>query len=515
MENAMEMTLGTILQISTSQYPEREALIFEDARATYSLFNERVNQRANALLQLGIKPQDHVATLASNCMELVETIYAVWRIGAVLVPLNMRLSPSELHYIIEHSDVTTLLFTQRFQETVDKIRPNFKIVQKIISFNTPPSPGYDDFEAITREQNTEAPQAEVLETDPATILYTSGTTGKPKGVVATHKNWVWGCVNASFLVKERQLLKNLTVYPLFHAGAIMNLAGSIFGGNSLVILKEFDPQTMLEQIQREKVHRMGNPPTVYNMILQHPDIEKYDLSSVLYLNSGAEVMPIETRKRLSRVFINAGFIENYGMTETCGFTTSRPGEYTADKPYSVGISSITNQVRVVNPDGQDTAPGEVGEIIVRGPNVMKEYYKDPEKTAEAIRGGWLYTDDLGKMDEDGFLMIVERKKNMIISGGENIYPKEVEDVLYRHPKVVDAAVYGVPDKIWGEKVCAAIVLKAGEQMTVEEIIDFSKQNLASFKKPKFVEFIDSLPRNTIGKVQRSELKQKYIEKNDE
>ena len=511
----MEMTLGTILQITASKHPEREGLIFEDARASYSALNERVNQRANALLKMGISRKDHVATLAPNCMELVETIFAVWRIGAVLVPLNMRLSPGEMHYIIEHSDVTVLLFTDRFQETIHQIKPTLKKVRKFVSFNNPPSPGFDDFEVLTNGQGADVPPVGVIENDPATILYTSGTTGKPKGVVATHKNWVWACANASFLKSQNAPIKNLTVYPLFHAGSIINLCGSIFGGNPLVILKEFDPQIMLEQIQKEKVQRMGNPPTVYNMILQHPDIQKYDLSSVIYLNSGAEVMPNETRKRLSRVFVNAGFVDNYGMTETCGNTTSRSEEYTEAKPYSVGIPGITNQVRVVNSKGQDTTPGEVGEIIVRGPNVMQEYYKDPEKTAEAIRGGWLYTDDLGKMDEDGFLMIVERKKNMIISGGENIYPKEVEDVLYRHPKVVDAAVYGVPDKIWGEKVCAAIVLKAGEQMTVEEIIDFSKQNLASFKKPKFVEFIDALPRNTIGKVQRSELKQKFTENKSE
>jgi len=307
-------------------------------------------------------------------------------------------------------------------------------------------------------------------------------------------------------------MKSLTVYPLFHAGSIANLAGNIFAGYTLVILKAFDPVQMLQLIQEEKVNRLGNPPTVYKMILQQPDIEKYDLSSVRYLMSGSEVMPDATRNQLKKVFPNAGIIDNYGMTETCGGTTSRSEEYTEAKPYSVGLPPVSLRVRVVNEQGEDTAPGEVGEIIVRGPNVMQEYYKDPEKTAEALRNGWLYTQDLGRLDEDGFLYIVERKKNMIISGGENIYPKEVEDVLYRHPKIAEVAVYGAPDEVWGEKVCAAVVLKKGEQLTAEEVIEFSKQNLASFKKPKFVEFVDELPKSPIGKVLRTELKKRFINK---
>jgi len=296
----MEMTLGTTLQINADKYPDREALIFQNARATFSLLNARVNRRANALLSLGVARNDHVATLASNCMELVETIYAVWRIGAVLVPLNIRLSPNELFYIIEHSDVSTLLFLDMFQETIIQIKPNLDNVRNFLSFGCIPSSGYDDFEEKTHEQSTYAPSEEAKETDTATLLYTAGTTGKPKGVVTTHKNWVWANANATFFRKEKGPLKALTVYPLFHAGSIQNLTINIFVGNSLVMLKEFNPQLMLEQIQEEKVNLMGNPPTVYNMILQVPEIENYDLSSIRYLMSGSEVMPDETRKRLKK-----------------------------------------------------------------------------------------------------------------------------------------------------------------------------------------------------------------------
>ncbi|MBW2322854.1 MAG: AMP-binding protein [Deltaproteobacteria bacterium] len=449
----MEITLGTMLKINAAKYPRDEAVIFDDARATYSQLNDRVNKRANALLSLGVKKGDHVATLASNCLELVETIYAIWRIGAVLVPLNIRLSPGELTYIVDHSDVSTVLFLDTLNETITQIKPQLEEVKRFFSFGKNPVEGFIDFEVKTDQQSTQEPSGEIKEEEVATILYTAGTTGKPKGVVATHKNWIWMNINSTAGRTREPGMKSMTVYPLFHAGSIANLTGNIFAGYTLVILKAFDPKQMLEFIQKEKINRLGNPPTVYKMILQQPEISSYDLSSVRYLMSGSEVMPDETRNQLKKVFCNAGIIDNYGMTETCGGTTSRSEEYTAEKPFSVGLPHISELVRVVDGQGEDVASGEVGEIIVRGPNVMREYYKDPEKTAEALRNGWLYTQDL-----------------------------------------------------------AAVVLKQGEEMTPEEVIEFSKQNLASFKKPKFVEFIDSLPKSPIGKVLRSKLKERFINK---
>jgi acyl-CoA synthetase (AMP-forming)/AMP-acid ligase II len=223
-------------------------------------------------------------------------------------------------------------------------------------------------------------------------------------------------------------------------------------------------------------------------------------------------MPDETRRRLMKTFTRAGIIEGYGMTETCGITTVRQKEYTDSKPYSVGLTPSIIQVRVVDEQGDEVAPNEIGEIIVRGPNVMKEYYKDPEKTAEALRDGWLWTHDLGRRDKEGFLYIIERKNDMIKSGGENIYPKEVEDILYRHPKIAEAAVFGVRDPVWGQNVFAAVVLKNGAKMRSEEVIQYCKENLASFKKPKHVEFVDSLPRSPIGKVLRSELRKRFESK---
>lgn len=502
----MEMNLGSILRISANKYPHRDAVIFENDRATFAELQERVNQRAHGLLGLGIQKGDHVATLAVNCRELVETIFAVLRIGAVLVPLNIRLSATELSYIIDHSDVSTIIFLKGFEGIIGQIQPRLKQVKRFLVIGGSPSPNFIDFNAAAAEQSKDEPSIEVQEQDVAMILYTAGTTGRPKGAVLTHENWLWSAINGTIAFRVRPGLRSLIVYPFFHVAGFINLFVCIFSAAPLVTLQKFDPIKFLELIEREKVDRMANPPTVYNRILQAPDVEKYDLSSIRYLMSGAEVMPDETRNQLRRLFPRAGIFDNYGMTEACSFLTSRPEEYTESKPYSVGVPAISVEVRVVDDQGNDVAPNVTGEIIARGPNVMKEYYKDPERTAEALRHGWFYTQDLGRFDEDRFLYVIERKHNMIISGGENVYPREVEEVLYRHPKILEAAVYGCPDPIWGQRVHAAVVLKPGEKMTAEEIFEFCRGDLGSYKRPKSVDFVKSLPRNPAGKVLRYRLK---------
>jgi acyl-CoA synthetase (AMP-forming)/AMP-acid ligase II len=450
-----------------------------------------------------------VATLASNCKELVETIFAILTIGALLVPLNIRLSPRELSYVLDHGDVSTLIFLTGFEEIAQKVQPMVSRIERFLAMGGNPPPGFVDFDAITAQQGKEEPPGEVEEEDVAMILYTAGTTGKPKGVVLTHKSWLWSAMNGTTSFRVRPGMKTLTVYPFFHAAGFFNLFISVFNAAPLVTLQKFDPDRFLKIMEREKVNRVANPPTIYNRILQVPDIGRYDLSSVRYLMSGAEVMPDETRNQLKKIFPGAGIYDNYGLTETCSFLTSRSEEYTESKPFSVGIPAISVELRVVDDHGRDVPPGAVGEIIARGPNVMKEYYKDPSRTAEALQHSWLYTQDLGRFDEDRFLYIIERKHNMIISGGENIYPKEVEDVLYRHPKILEAAVYGTLDKTWGQRVHAAVVLKPGEKMTAEEFFEYCREELGSYKRPKSVDFMKALPRNPAGKVLRYQLQDKH------
>lgn len=504
----MEMTIGQTLLTGAHNYGEREAIVIDEKRVTFIELNDAVNRRANALLELGVKKGDHVGTLFANCIEVVETIYAIARIGAVAVPLNFRLSPNELIYIVDHSDISTLVFQDQFETVVKEIRKSASKVRLLLCSGETDSPDFLNFEAKIQAQSSQMPVVEVKEDDIATILYTSGTTGRPKGVVHTHKNWLWEILNLT-IVLEFRFERILTAYPLFHTAAFSGLYSAIFAGNTLVMLKSFDPKLMLESIEKERIQRTGNPPTVYKMLLQMPELKQVDVSSIRKLGSGSESMPDETRNQLKKAFPGAEILENYGLTEACGAITCRPGEFTDSKPFSVGRPYPHVIIRVVDEKGNDVAPGTIGEIICMGPSIMKEYYKDPEKTAEAIRDGWLYTGDLGKLDSDGFLYIIERKTHMIISGGENIYPKEVEDVLYRHPKILEAAVFGTTDDIYGQKVCAAIVTQPGEQLDAEEVISFCKNDLASFKKPKEVYFMDALPKNRIGKVLRSELKKQY------
>lgn len=510
----MKMTLGSILDINAHNYPNREAFIFKETRITYSELYSIVSKRANALLNLGVNKGDHIGTLFFNCMEVVETILAIWRIGAVLVPLSFRLSPKELSYIIEHSDLSMVIFQDKFEEIIKEIKPLVSNVKRFLFSGNTPLKEFIDFDSESNKQSNQIQKLEVEEDDIATILYTAGTTGKPKGVVATHANWVWACVNYLVALSKGDYLHDigLTVFPLFHAGALGNLCAMVWGGATSIFLEKFDPVRILEMIEKEKITRLGNPPTAYKMLLQVPNIKNYDLSSVKFVASGSEMMPDETRNQLKKIFPGAGIVENYGMTETCAGISSRREIFTESKPYSVGIPHPFVRVRVVDNQGRDVAPGEAGEIIVSGPNIMKEYYKNPEQTAKAIRDGWLHTEDIGRFDEDGFLYVIERKHHMIISGGENIYPKEVEEILYKHPKILEAAVFGLPDEIWGQKVCAAIVLKPGEQLSSEEVIEFCRENLASFKKPKVVYFVKTLPKNPIGKILRSVLKKQFSEK---
>ncbi|MBN1381322.1 MAG: long-chain-fatty-acid--CoA ligase [Deltaproteobacteria bacterium] len=505
----MEVTIGHTLLANAHNYGEREAVVIDNKRLTYKALNEAVNRRANALLAMGVKKGDHVGTLSANSVELVETIYALARIGAVIVPLNFRLSPNEMTYVVNHADLSTLIFQEQFEKTVREIMPSISAVKSFLYSGEQCSGDWIDFEAKTRTQSSQMPDVQVAENDMATIIYTSGTTGQPKGVVHTHKNWVWAMASVSIATKGEWFSKRLTAFPLFHAGGFLNLFGSIFATNTLVMLTHFDAKLMIESIEKEKINQLGNPPTVYKMLLRMPELAKTDVRSIRRIASGSEVMPDETRNQLKKAFPGAGIVENYGMTETCATITHRVMEFTDVKPFSAGCPVAHVRLRIVDENGNDVALGDVGEVLCSGPNIMQGYYKDKEKTAEAIRDGWLYTGDIGLMDGDGFLYLKDRKNNMLISGGENIYPKEIEDVLYRHPKILEAAVFGVPDELWGEKVCAAIISKPGESLTAEDVIGFCANSLASFKKPKDVYFVDALPKNQIGKVLRSALKQKF------
>lgn len=296
--------------------------------------------------------------------------------------------------------------------------------------------------------------------------------------------------------------------PLFHLAAVFRVYYNIFAVNKMVLMKSFDAELLLKTIEKEKTKAMGNPPTVYKMLLQTPDLEKYDLSSINQLVSRSESIEDETRNQLKKFFSRAGINENYGITECTGALTARTAEHTETKSFSVGNPLPNTRVRIVDEKGNDVPPGTVGETIGMSPSVMQGYYNDPEKAAEAIRDGWLYTGDLDWVDEDGFFYIEERKNHMIISG-ENIYPKEIEEVLYKHPKIVEAAIFRLKDELFGQKVCASVILKPGAELSAEEVVSYCKENMAGFKKPKEVFFKDALPKSPVGKILRAQLKKQH------
>jgi len=346
----------------------------------------------------------------------------------------------------------------------------------------------------------------VREDDLACLLYTAGTTGRPKGVMLSHRNCLWAAVN---LAQDSQFAPHyrvLLVFPLFHAAAFSLANACLYLGCTLVSMSNFSAQVVMETMQEERLSKVALPPTAWNFILQLPDLGKYDTSSLQSISSGGSAMPQETRDRLCEIFPGARLGETYGMTETAAaITTLRPDD-DPGRPGCVGRAFTNMEVRVEGVDGDVLPPGQVGEVLARGPNLMLGYYRDPEETAAALRHGWLHTGDLGYLDTEGQLYLVDRKKDLIISGGENIYPREVEEVLFRHPAVADAAVIGLPDPLWGERVHACLVLKPGTTLDQDQVIAFCQERLASYKKPRSVEFLADIPRSAAGKALKNLLR---------
>jgi acyl-CoA synthetase (AMP-forming)/AMP-acid ligase II len=494
------MNIAHLLNRAAFKWPQREAIVSERGRWTYEQWEARSNRLAWALAKQGVSKGAHVATIFLNGNEVLETYMALLKLGAVIVPLNVRLSSQELHYIVDHSDAGHLILEPDFIKPIEEIRGDLPKVKRYLVSGEDAPHGMTSLEEISSGQPQDPPPVQVDEEDIACILYTAGTTGRPKGVLLSHRNCVWAAVNIACDIDLRPEYRVLMVFPLFHAAAFIIFVSNLFLGCTNVTMRSFDPRRVMELVEQERISRMTFPPTVWNFILQLPDLEKYDTSSVRSLSSGAESMPLETKKRLLELFPNAGLGESYGMTESAATITTLRPEHVLEKMASVGMPFVNVMIRIVDESDRDVPQGEVGEILARGPNIMVGYYKDPQATAEALKGGWLHTGDMGRVDEDGFLYIVDRKKDMIISGGENIFPREIEEVLYRHPKILEAAVIGLPDPVWGERVHAVVALKPGESMTEQEVIDFCKAHIASYKKPKSVEFVERLPRSPAGKV---------------
>lgn len=504
------MDVGQILTLIAHKYPNRIALICEGERVTYREYNDRVNQLAHTLLHFGLGRGDRVAVLLFNSIPLVEVFFACAKTGGVFTPINFRFTSEEVFYILDHSDARFFIYGPEFSGIVEKIRPRLSKVEFFISLgkSTPPILNY---EACLREAKAQDPKVSLSEKDECQLMYTSGTTGRPKGAILTHENLLWNLFNTILGREEKEGEISMVIGPLYHTAALNNhfLTRVAMAGTSILI-KHFDPEKVMQVIEKERVTVISGAPAAYHLMLSLPE-KRYDTSSITKCTTGASILPNETKERLTKLFPNlTGIYDVYGCTEATPSIAILKAKDSLRKRECVGPAVPFLEVRIVDDQDQDLPIGEVGEIICRGPNIMKGYYKDEEATQEALRGGWLRTGDLGRMDEEGFIYIVDRKKDMIVSGGENIYPREIEEILYSHPKIQEAAIIGVPDPLWGESVKAVIVLKKGESMTEEEVIEYCKRHLASYKKPRSVEFVESLPRNPSGKVLKTLLRQKYL-----
>lgn len=511
------MDVGQILTLTSNKFPNRTAIVFEEKRFTYQQLNDRVNRLAQALVKLGLKKGEKVAVLLFNANQFVEIYFATAKTGGVFTPINFRFAPEEVRYILDHSDARFFLYGEEFSDLVETIRPKLTKVEFFISFGSRQVGADFDYETLLKESRKEQPAVHLSEKDMCQLMYTSGTTGRPKGALLTHGNVLWNLMNTLIAREDQEGEISLVIGPLYHTAALNNhLTLRIALAGTSILVKSFEPKWVMETIQKEKVNVISGAPAMYHFLLALPDLEKYDTRSITKCTTGSSTLPDETKQRLLKLFPNArGVYDVYGCTEACPNITILKAKDSLRKAECVGPPLPFLEVRIVDDKDRDLPRGEVGELICQGPNVMKGYYKDPKATRETLRRGWLHTGDLARMDEEGFIYIVDRKKDMIVSGGENIYPREIEEVLYHHPKIQEASVIGVPDKVWGESVKAMVVLKKGETMKEEEVIEYCKNHLASYKKPRSVEFAEDLPRNPSGKVLKTVLREKYLKRKGE
>lgn len=484
----------------------------------YEEFHNRVVRLGNALLDLGARKGDRVATLLLNCHRYLELYYATAIVGAIIVPLNYRLAPKELAYIMNDSESETLFVDEALLQLIKPVNSELQTLRRTIftsgSSETPP--GMLHYETLVSNASAVIPQAKTEDNDLAGIFYTGGTTGLAKGVMLSHRNLM---INAYHMLINLPLIRG-EVYchaaPMFHLANGGAMYGNTMHGSKHTFIKAFDPKTVMETIQREKVTSIVLVPAMINFVINHPDIGKYDLSSLKRITYGASPMPVELLKKAMKV-IGCDFIQGYGMTEASPLlTVLYPEEHHTEGPehltrrlLSCGREIIGVEVRIVNEQGEEVKPGEVGEIIARGPNIMQGYWKKEAETEAVLKDGWYYSGDMGTVDEENYIFLVDRKKDMIISGGENIYSTEVENAIYAHPAVLEAAAIGVPDDKWGEAVRGIVVLKPGATATAEEIIQRCRELIAAYKVPKSIEFISELPKSGAGKILKRDLREKY------
>jgi fatty-acyl-CoA synthase len=486
--------------------PEKPVTVYRGDTVTYGQMARQSAALAAGLHERGVGPGDVVGLLSYNCAEVLETIFAANYLGAIAMPINWRLAAPELRYVLEHSGARALVSDGVLIELADAATTEMEADLLRVSISAPAPEGWTALAELL-EASKAPPPARVGGDDVHRLMYTSGTTGRPKGVMITHANLAWK--NLAHIVEFGFTGSDvgLACGPLYHVGALdLTTTSLIAAGATTIIHRTFEAQAVVDEIERSRVTCVWLAPAMVKDIMALPDIDQRDLSSVRLVINGGEKMPIPLIERLQRTFPSAWFADAYGLTETVSGDTFLDRESIVTKVGSVGRPCLYVELDIWDDQGESLPAGERGEVVLRGPKVFKGYWRDPEATAKAFAGGWFHTGDIGVRDEDGYLFIVDRLKDMIVSGGENIAGSEVERVLYEHDAVLEVAVVGRPDQRWGEVPVAFVSLRPNTTASAEALIQHCRGQLARFKVPKEIRFVDALPRNPSGKVLKRELR---------
>ncbi len=484
---------------------DREAVVDGNRRVSYQALNGRVNRLSWALEAMGLKQGDRCAMLVYNGLEYVEVIFAAAKLGLLLVPLNWRLSPAELAFNLSDSGTETLIFDPGFAGLIPGLVDQTP-VRRLLVLGEEEAAGAPAYEKALARQPEQGPESGPVGLDtPHIIMYTAGTTGRPKGAVLTQGASFWNAINLQTDLYFTPHDRNLLVLPMFHIGGIgLFTLPMIYVGGTVVIQRIFEPAETIRLLKEETITLFFGVPAVFLFLIQHPDFHPEAFAQTRVVMSGGAPLPVS----LVRQYHAAGIVlqQGFGMSEAAPSIATLGKDRSLKKAGSIGRALFHLEARVVDDDLKDVPTGAVGELVIRGPNLMQGYWNRPEATAEAFAGGWFHTGDLARMDEEGDLTIVERKKDMFISGGENVYPAEVENGIFELPQVSEVAVIGIPDEKWGEVGRAVVVLKDGQPLSEGEILDHLRRRLAKYKIPKRVVFVDRLPRNAAGKVLKTELR---------
>ena len=507
-------SLGDLISRNSRVFPHREGFVYEGTHLSWREVNERVNRLGNAFNELGLRGGDRLAILGKNSHRYLEAFFAAAKTGGIAVKLNYRSNPKEIEYILNDCGARGIVFDAELSEIVRSLSPAVPSLIFFICTDQPVESALE-YENLLESSQAQEPPRDIAADSLVMIQYTSGTTGKSKGVMLTHRGQILLANNGAINLGHHRALIAL---PLFTAAATGRMLAHVYLGNPVVISREFEPHRYLEMIGKERITWTGFVPSMFYLLKEKvQNINDYDLGHLKRIIYGAAPMTVSQLKTAMEIFKGCEFEGGYGLTETGPYGPRllpqehrlKGSEKEVNRLGSVGRMGINGMLRIVGKTGEDCSPGEIGEIAIYCDSNMIGYWNKPEETAETLRHGWVFTGDLGEMDEDGYVFIRDRKKDMIISGGFNILSKEIEDVLQTHPSVLEAAVIGIPDPKWGESVLAFVMRKEGQTVNEQELMDYCRENLASYKKPKKVEFVQDFPRTATQKIQKYTLRERY------